>query len=95
MGQDDCLGIGWDLFGLVFFRAGLPFNRLDGNRSKVVVAMNDIEKKAAEDWIRQAQKIESWNDTKQIKFFEKALKIIPALWHEIEVLTEQLEIRKK
>ena len=57
--------------------------------------MNAIERKEAEDWMNEAEKTEEWNDSAKFRLFQKAKALMPVLWHEIEVLKAQLELRKK
>lgn len=55
--------------------------------------LTPVDEKEAQDWQKEAGKVEAWNDVTKLKLFQRACCLIPLLWKEIEVLRERLKIR--
>lgn len=54
-----------------------------------------IDEKEVQDWEKESTSVEEWNDVTKLKLFLRARNIVPMLWHEIQVLREQLKIRNE
>lgn len=54
-----------------------------------------VDEQEVQKWMLEADKVPAWNDVTRLKLFLRAINIIKLLWHEIEVLRAQLEIRNE